>query len=96
MGMSGKTELLGRCRGLTGDREEGCKEAGYTRLKTLEVVFSDGRPVQRKDGNSVEKREIGVFDDTMEVTLTLWGSMTASADSWDVSKTGKDCRHWLL
>ncbi|KAF8545347.1 hypothetical protein BDD12DRAFT_811448 [Trichophaea hybrida] len=45
------------------------------------------KQVQCKDGTTVEKRDIGVFDDTMEATLTLWGSTIASANSWDISKT---------
>lgn len=46
------------------------------------------RIVPRKGGvGTAEKREIGVFDDSMEATLTLWGSMTSSADDWEISKT---------
>jgi len=46
------------------------------------------RLVPRKDGvGTAEKREIGIFDDSMEAILTLWGSMTSSANDWEISKT---------
>ena len=34
-----------------------------------------------------ENINIGVFDDTAEATLTLWGSLTASVTSWRPSYT---------
>jgi hypothetical protein len=43
--------------------------------------------VPKKDGGTAEKREIGVFDDSMEGTLTLWGFMISTADTWEISKT---------
>ena len=75
---------------LTGSRVEGGKEAEYARQHQSRLL-TDSRPVQLKGGNTTEKRDIGVFDDTMEATLTLWGPMTASADPWDVSETGEAC-----
>ncbi|KAA8912487.1 hypothetical protein FN846DRAFT_933308 [Sphaerosporella brunnea] len=45
------------------------------------------KTIPKKDGGTVEKRDIGVFDDSMEGTLTLWGSMVSTADTWEISKT---------
>lgn len=81
---------------LTGNLVEGRKEAEYARSlarKYQSRLLTDSRPVQLQGGKTTEKRDIGVFDDTMEATLTLWGPMTASADPWDVSKTGKACQY---
>lgn len=43
--------------------------------------------VTTKKGVPTEKVDLGVFDDTAEATLTLWGSATASAAAWKVSHT---------
>ena len=43
--------------------------------------------VTTKAGSQVEKVDVNVFDDTSEVTLTLWGSITSSASLWKVSDT---------
>ena len=40
-----------------------------------------------KKGTISELTNIGVFDDTAEASLTLWGSGTASAASWQPSHT---------
>ncbi|KAI5820196.1 hypothetical protein BZA77DRAFT_349616 [Pyronema omphalodes] len=46
------------------------------------------KQIPLKDGNgTIEKRDIGVFDDTMEATLSLWGSTISSPDSWAISET---------
>jgi hypothetical protein len=61
----------------------------FRNATTLVGFLLTSSVVQRKDGGTAEKRDIGVFDDTMEATLTLWGSTTASANTWDISKTSK-------
>lgn len=43
--------------------------------------------VTTKKGYSVEKIDINVFDHTSEATLTLWGSVTTSASTWQASQT---------
>lgn len=44
-------------------------------------------PVTTKTGQPAEKVDVKVFDDTFEVTLTLWGRTCASAPAWKPSHT---------
>lgn len=44
-----------------------------------------------KTGISLEKVEVGVFDETVEGTLALWGVQTACATNWEPYRTGELC-----
>jgi len=53
----------------------------YSRHLTYSIV-------RRKKGDGVsELVNIGVFDDTADVSLTLWGATLASVDPWQPSST---------
>ncbi|EON69735.1 hypothetical protein W97_08997 [Coniosporium apollinis CBS 100218] len=66
-------------------------EGGYeiTDGKILVCVKSIGprKKFTTKKGIPAENVNIGVFDDTAEASLTLWGSSAASAGAWKVSHT---------
>ena len=49
--------------------------------------LTDQCAVTNKKGNTSELVNVGVFDDTAEATLTLWGSSATSAAPWKVSHT---------
>ena len=69
---------------------EGCKETEFVPLVPLGLERSllTTKTVPKKEGGgSVEKRDIGIFDDSMEANLTLWGSSISSADCWEISNT---------
>ena len=40
-----------------------------------------------KTGRSEDKIEVGVFDETAESVLILWGTLTACVSSWQPFKT---------
>jgi hypothetical protein len=40
-----------------------------------------------KTGGTIVKQDIGVFDDTTEAVMILWGAATQSSSSWVISKT---------
>jgi len=51
-------------------------------------VFADTPlSVVTKKGKPSESIHVGIFDDTGEATLTLWGSATSSVSDWEPSKT---------
>ena len=50
-------------------------------------LTTDKLEVTTKKGDLVENVVIGVFDDTLDATLQLWNSATASASSWKPSNT---------
>lgn len=45
--------------------------------------------VSLKNGTSVEKVEVGVFDETAEGFLILWGALATCATNWQPSKTSR-------
>lgn len=60
--------------------------------------------VTNKDGHSNDVVSVGVFDDSMEASLSLWGITAASANGWTPSYTvllitspgcNSSHRHWL-
>ncbi|KAF2705896.1 hypothetical protein K504DRAFT_413870, partial [Pleomassaria siparia CBS 279.74] len=57
--------------------------------KVLVCVKSIGarKKIENKNGNVSEFRSIGVFDDTAEACLTLYGALCASASVWQPSHT---------
>ncbi|KAJ9665735.1 hypothetical protein H2201_004220 [Coniosporium apollinis] len=66
-------------------------EGGYdiTDGKILVCVKSIGprKKFTTKKGVPAENVNVGVFDDTAEASLTLWGASAASAGSWKASHT---------
>ncbi|KAF2199677.1 hypothetical protein GQ43DRAFT_375678 [Delitschia confertaspora ATCC 74209] len=66
-------------------------DGGYDvdNCKILVCVKSIGarKKFTTKKGGECENVHVGIFDDTAEATLTLWGPMTASVSSWRPSHT---------
>ncbi|KAL7266342.1 hypothetical protein RUND412_011114 [Rhizina undulata] len=65
---------------------KGLTEGGME-IKGKRVLIGPKRAVTLKDGVTKDKVEVGVFDDSSESTLVLWGKLTTTATLWRASGT---------